>query len=426
MYTGVSGLESFGSALQVIGNNIANVNTVGFKSSDTEFANLLSESINGSTNLNQMGQGVTVQQIATDFSQGSFSSTGNSTDMAIDGNGFFVAENAAGQQFYTRDGQFSINKNGQLVTATGLNVMGYQLTGNNNNLQNIVISQAITQAHPTGNGTTPAGSGVTIQANLNASDSIMNNFNAATPASTSNFSTSMTVYDSQGVGHTMEVYFNKTANNAWSWNATVDGGDLTGGTAGTPTVCASGTLSFNSSGALQTSTTTTSSFNFKGIATPQTIGFNFGTSIASGGTGLDGTTQFGTNDTVISQTQDGYTAGNLSSITIDQNGIINGSYSNGQTIPIAQIGLASFTSEAGLISSGSDLYSATVASGPPSINKAGQSGMGTITDGSLELSNVDLATEFVNLISTQQAYAANSKIITTGDELLSDIVNIIH
>lgn len=426
LYTGVSGLQTFGDTLQVIGDNIANVNTVGFKSSRAEFSDVLSQSINVASGRSQMGRGVTLQQISSNFAQGSFSNTDRLTDLAINGNGFFTVIDASGNKFYTRNGQLTINNEGALVTSGGMKVMGYQLDTNNNNVQELSINHAITKAQPTGNGTTPAGSGVNIQLNLNANDTIKNTFDVTTPATTSNFSTSLTTYDSLGIGHTMDIYFNKTADNAWSWHALVDGGALKGGTAGTYVEGASGTMTFTGSGALDTSTTTTSSFDFKGTDGPQVIGFNFGDAKANGGTGLLGTTQFGNPNVVTGQSQDGYTAGNLSSISVDEAGVISGTYSNGQTLPIAQLALANFNNLQGLRKAGSGLYSETTESGPATTNKPGNGGLGGISSYALELSNVDLATEFVSLISTQRAYQANSKIITVGDQLLSEIVNIIR
>lgn len=426
LYTGVSGLQTFGDTLQVIGDNIANVSTVGFKSSRAEFADVLSQTINVAAGRSQMGRGVTLQRISPNFSQGSFSNSDRLTDLGINGNGFFIVTNANGERLYTRNGQLTIDKDGSMVTSSGEKVMGYQLDSNNNNIQVLSISHAITKAQQTKDGVNPPGSGVKLQLNLNAKDPIMNSFQVANPASTSNFSTSMTVYDSLGTGHTMDVYFNKTADNAWAWHGLVDGGDLTGGTAGAYVEGASGTLAFNGSGALQSSALTTSSFNFKGTNTAQTIGFNFGTTIATGGAGLDGSTQFGNPNVLLGQSQDGYTAGNLNAISIDAAGVINGSYSNGQTIPIAQLALANFRNLQGLHKTGAGIYAETTDSGPATANRPGLGGLGNISAYSLELSNVDLATEFVSLISTQRAYQANSKIITVGDQLLSDIVNIIR
>ncbi|MCL5270411.1 MAG: flagellar hook protein FlgE [bacterium] len=425
LYTGVSGLQTFGDSLQVIGDNIANVNTTAFKSSRAEFADLLSQTINGASGRSQLGRGVTLDRISANFSQGSFSNTDRLTDLAINGNGFFIVTDGS-RQYYTRNGQLTLNNQGEIVTTSGMQLVGYQYDASGQplgSLGTLKISQTSTQPHMTGDGST-AGSGVQIHLNLNASSDVMNNFSVSDPSATSNFSTSMTVYDSLGQDHAVQIYFNKTADNTWGWHALVDGGELAGGTSGVPTEAATGTLVYNSSGALKTSTTTQSSFNFTGTA--QTIGFDFGDSIDAGGTGLSGSTQFSSPSVVNSQSQDGFAAGNLQSVTVDEDGIISGIYSNGQTLPIGQIALANFTNLQGLFKSGSGLYSDTSDSGVPIVSQPNVGGFGTISAYSLELSNVDLATEFVSLISNQRAYQANSKIITVGDQLMSDVLNIIR
>jgi len=426
LYTGASGLKTYGDSLQVIGDNIANVSTVSFKSARAQFANLLSQSIDAASGQNQIGSGVTLDSVSTDFAQGSFSNTDRMTDMAINGNGFFVVQDPNGAQCYTRNGQFTVTNAGNLVTSGGLDVVGYQFDSSGQSLGTlgpITLSQSSTQPKMTGDGTT-AGSGVQINLNLNASDAPPAAFDVTQPSATSNFSTSINVYDSLGNSHAVGVYFNKTADNSWQWHALANGADISGGTPGTYVEGATGTLTFNGSGALASSATTSSSFNFTG--TPQTVGFNFGTSIAAGGTGFGGSTQYASADSVATQSQDGYSSGSLSSVAIDPSGVISGTYSNGSTRSIGQIALANFANLQGLSKAGSGVYTATADSGLPVISKPNIGGFGTISSNSLELSNVDLATEFVNLVSNQNAYEANSKVITIGDQLLSDLVNIIR
>lgn len=423
LYTGVSGLQTFGDSLQVIGDNIANVNTTAFKAARAEFADLLSQTINGSSGRSQMGRGVTLQQITSDFSQGSFSNTQRLTDLAINGNGFFIVNDGA-RDYYTRNGQFTLNSQGDLVTSNGYNLIGYQYDANGNptgTLGPMQILQSHSQPHMTGDGT--EGSGVNITLNLNA-NAETNTFDVNNPAETSNFSTAITVYDSVGNGHHLQVYFNKTGDNNWQWHALVSGDEIVGGTEGEPFEGAGGTLTFTSNGALQSAVTNDSSFNFTGTA--QTIGFNFGTSIDDGGSGLEGSTQFASPTVVDSQSQDGYAAGNLQTITVGESGVVAGIYSNGQTLPIGQIAMANFTNIQGLFKTGSSVYTDTSDSGVPVIGKPNVGGFGTVSPYTLELSNVDLASEFVKLISNQRAYQANSKIITTGDQLLGDVVNIIR
>lgn len=424
LYTGVSGLQTFGESLQVIGDNIANVNTTAFKSSRAEFADLFNQTINGADGRSQMGRGVSLDRISSNFSQGSFSNSDRLTDLAINGNGFFVVSDGE-RNLYTRNGQFTLNNQGELVTSSGQNLVGYQYdpTGQpTGTLGPLQITQASTQPVMTGDGTTP-NSGVNISMNLNAEETV-NTFDPAIPVQTSNYSTNITVYDTLGKGHDLQVYFNKTGDNQWDWHAMAQGDEVVGGTPGTLSESATGTLSFTAGGSLQSQSLTSSSFDFNG--TPQIIGFDFGDDLDSGGTGLASSTQFADPTVVNAQSQDGHSAGSLQSVTVDDNGIIAGIYTNGETLPIGQIALANFANLQGLVKTGSSVYANTSESGVPVISEPNVGGYGTISAYSLELSNVDLATEFVNLISTQRAYQANSKIINVGDQLLNEVVNIIR
>ena len=427
LYTGVSGLQSFGDSLQVIGDNIANVNTVAFKSSRAEFSDLLSQSINASSGNSQMGRGVSIETVSPNFTQGSFSNTDRMTDLAINGNGFFIV-NDGQRDYYTRNGQFTLNTAGELVTADGLNLQGipFDATGNPEETDELVplnISKADALPRATGDGSS-SNTGVSISMNLSASDPLNATFDLTQPAATSNFSTTINVYDSLGEGHPIQVYFNKTSDNNWEWHSVIDEGELKTGTAGTNFAGSDGTLVFDTDGTLKTMTTNTVMFDFTG--TPQEIGYSFGDPTdVSGGTGLAGTTQFAYPNIVNSQSQDGFSAGHLMNVSINSEGVLTGTFSNGRTMGIGQIMLANFTNLQGLRRS-EGVYVNTVESGEAITRQPGVGGFGSITSNSLELSNVDLATEFVNLISTQRAYQANSKIITIGDHLLSEIVNIVR
>lgn len=430
--TGVSGLRTFGDSLQVISDNIANVSTTAYKSSRSEFADLVSQTINGASGTSQLGRGVALNDISTNFCQGSLSSTDNLTDLAINGNGFFVVQKD-GVDYYTRNGAFNINNNGELVTSNGMNVIGYQYDANGRSLETLGALQFANNATApkmTGDGAT-SDSGVQIFANLDSASDVKT-FSLTDPAGSSNFSTTINVYDSLGSSHTLHVYFNKTADNAWDWHGVMDGAELQGATPdGTNFECATGKLTFNTNGALDTATTTSSSFNFTGAA--QTIGFSFGDPIHGTnpagpvvGTGLAGSTQFSASSAISSQSQDGLPAGTLNSVQIDTNGTVSGVYSNGSTIAIGQIALANFTNLNGLYKAGSGLYQDTLASGQAAVGKADSGGLGTISSYSLEQSNVDLAKEFVDMISIQRAYQANSRTITTGNDMLNDLMNIIR
>lgn len=418
LFTGVSGLNANGTALSVVGDNIANMNTVGFKSSTVSFADIVSASMGGSM---QIGRGVNIGGVSPDFTQGSFETTGSGLDLAISGNGFFVVKDQAGSDYYTRDGEFSIDKDGSLVNPSGMKVQGYTLdqAGNSTGaIADINLSSSSSAPKTTQN--------ITESVNLQSSATIPAAFNVNNPNTTSNYNTAITVYDSLGNAHLVTLYFRKSAEaatgNTWEWDAVVNGSDTT---SGNTEVQANGTLKFDSSGALDSVTTAASSFNFNGgAAQGQAIAFNFGDAIAAGGTGYKGSTQFGSASATVFQGQDGYAAGALKGVSIDSTGTVVGSFTNGQTRSLATLTLANFTDPQGLTKDGAGLYSASNTSGQPLMGEAGKSGMGSISANSLELSNVDLASEFVKLIQYQRGFQANSKIITTTDQILNDVVNL--
>ncbi|MCH8333696.1 flagellar hook-basal body complex protein, partial [Candidatus Sumerlaeota bacterium] len=374
LYTGVSGLQTYGTSMQVIGDNIANVSTVGFKSSRAEFAALLSQSIGSSGGGSGIGRGVSLQRVSTSFTQGSVNNTDRLTDLAINGSGFFVL-NDGQADFYTRNGQFSIDKNGFLVNATGLRVQGnrFDVTGAALGRGDLQLGAVTAQPRATSDGT--GGTGVIIYLNIDSRESIPAAFDASSGASaesTSNFSTTVTVYDSLGNSHATTVYLRKSIEGAttttWEWFAGVDGAEINDGAAvaGQPFIAAQGTLVFDSSGALQSQTTTSSDFDFNGGATQnQVIGFDFGDDTASGGTGLAGSTQFASDSQVSAQSQDGFGAGTLSGISIGNDGLISGSFTNGQTQALGQFILADFPNAQGLIGVGSSLFRESLDSGLP-------------------------------------------------------------
>ncbi len=421
LFTGVSGLNANGAALSVVGDNIANMNTVGFKSSTVSFADIVSASLGGSQGPMQIGRGVAIEGVSPDLAQGSFETTGSGLDLAISGNGFFDVKDQSGAQFYTRDGEFSIDKDGYMVNPKGMRVQGYALDQAGNSTGAIAdINLASSSSAP------KTTQNITESVNLQSSATIPAAFDVNNPNTTSNYNTALTTYDSLGNPHLVTVYFSKTAEaptgNTWAWNAVVDGTDTT---SGNTEVQASGTLNFNNSGALNSETTTTSSFNFNGgAAQGQAIAFNFGDAIAAGGTGYKGSTQFGSESATVFQGQDGYSSGALNGVSIDANGTVIGSFTNGQTRSLAILTMANFANPQGLTKDGAGLYSASNMSGQPLVGQAGKSGMGSISANSLELSNVDLAAEFVKLIQYQRGFQANSKIITTTDQIMNDVVNL--
>ncbi|MDD9942992.1 MAG: flagellar hook protein FlgE [Myxococcales bacterium] len=421
---GVAGLRAHSEALGVAGDNIANVNTVGFKRSRAEFEEMIGRSVSRYSPPKVAGGGSRIGNIEQMWSQGALLNTDAPTDLAIAGEGFFIVEGVhQGQdsRFYTRAGQFQIDRDGQLVNSDGLVVQGYNVRSDG------TIESAVSDLVVSSN-TIPASATtqVDLAVNLDAGEQVGPVFDATDPTGTSNFATNVTVYDSLGAAHELTVFFRKSASNAWEWHAMVDDGELTGGTAGTLTEQASGTLTFNTDGALDTETTTASNWNFVDAAQNQAIAFDFGTSLTTdgGATGLDGSTQFATANTTTGLSQDGFPAGSVSGLSISSDGMISGVFNNGQMRPLGRIALANFTNLHGLERSGQGLWSATDASGDVMVGNPDTGGRGSILSGSLEQSNVDLGNEFVNLISYQRGFQANSRVITTADDMYSELVNI--
>lgn len=440
LYSGISGLNANGAALSVIGNNIANVNTVGFKASRASFADVLNQSSGDM----QIGRGASLSDVSSIFTQGSLEGTSNGLDLGIDGDGFFLVADASGSQFYSRAGQFSIDKEGLVVNNEGLRLQGYQADSAGNvsgNIDNIDISSNTTSPNTT--------TGIQITANMDSRVSpVAGGFDIDSITDSSHFSTALSVYDSLGNEHLVSVYFTKIyedtageTGNYWQWNGVADG---VGGTS----AMARGYLQFDPTGALVAEdiadmditlndppgvTNPTgvdfpdpiSSFNFNGGVTQgQAITFDFGTGTANGGSGLDGTTQFGSASVTLFQTQDGYSSGSLKSLSVNQSGIISGLYTNGQTRTVGQVALGMFNNPQGLIKMGKNLYAESYDSGQVINGAPDEGGRGRLLSSSLELSNVDLAEEFIKLITIQRGFQANSKVITTTDEMLSDLVNL--
>ncbi|MGQ9652894.1 MAG: flagellar hook protein FlgE [Thermodesulfobacteriota bacterium] len=419
LYTGISGLDAYSDAMSVIGNNIANVNTVGFKASRISFEDILSQSMVGATGQMQIGRGVQVASVQRLFAQSTFQTTTSATDLAIDGEGFFIVSKE-GATFYTRAGQFYMDQEGRLVNHRGYVLQGWLLDeagGVTSSLQDVNLSTISSAPRAT--------SEVEMDVNLDVNESVISDpWDVSDPRSTSNYTAPITVYDAMGNGHLVNVYFRKLDNTTWEWHAVLDQGELEGGVQGINQEVASGTLVFTN-GRLQTENLGTAfSAQFFGTQSAQIIDMDFGESIDEGGTGLDGTTQFAGGCSTKFLSQDGYTQGNLMSIQVDDDGIVSGLFSNGQSRELYQVALCRFTSPWGLTAMGGNLFAENTPSGPPIIGPPGSSGLGQINSNSLELSNVDLASEFVEMIKTQQAFQANSRVITTTDQMLQELVNL--
>ncbi|MEO8905654.1 MAG: flagellar hook protein FlgE [Polyangiaceae bacterium] len=424
MNSGVSGLQAESDALGIVGDNIANVNTVGFKSQRAVFEDVLGHSILAGTASGLPGSGVKVGDVQQMFTQGTLSNTGVSTDVALNGDGFFVVKGAVdgvSSNFYTRAGEFNIDKDGNLANAQGLKVQGYQSNGDGTFAASISNVTAPTAALPA-----KATKGVSVTANIDADAKVPAlAFDPNDPANTSNFSTTISVYDSLGNAHTLDVYFAKTNDNTWDYHALVPGTDVVPPVVPGNSEVGTGSLAFTTDGALDTVTTGTAiTASFTGATAAQPITLDFGTSITAGGTGLDGTTQFAGSSNVSSQSQDGYASGDFSGVSVDGQGVVTGLYTNGQKVAMSQLAIAKFRSNDGLGRAGQNLWIDTRDSGTAAMGTAGSGGRGATTGGALEGSNVDLATEFVSMIQHQRSFSANSKTITTADEMLQELINI--
>jgi flagellar hook protein FlgE len=578
LFSGVSGLNANGNAMSVIGNNIANANTVGFKASRTIFGDLLSSQISGSGGTSQVGRGAGLSIVDNVFSQGTFESTELNTDLAVEGAGFFIVSDPTTGNInnqYTRAGAFRFDSGGNFVNPEGYNVMGYELDSEGNTIGDLVPiranTQSFTQAGQTNNlnlntnldsdsnalapnigasatsvdnsiiaawgatnaaytdlaatptdpalqaaaqaqaavdeplyaavstavtdlqtaitsgvaadittaanaldaaviaaggatnaaytglAATPADPALQTTAlsqavtdlglanNVLAAITSMNNgingvsFDPLNPTATSNYATSIRLFDSLGSTHLMTTYFTKTAEQSWTWNAVVDGGELAGGTSGQLTVVGSGALNFDASGNLISMSdaggtyqlyTTPGDTSSDPVVPAPVVRTNTGALAWSNGAvstqrvAIDmQVTQYSSPSVVVSQEQDGYGTGTLVKLSVDNFGNVIGNFSNGQPRKLMRLALAKFTNPGALTKAGNNMWSVSTTSGVPVIGTVG-SGVGNIFTNALEQSNVDLAQEFVKMITTQRGFSANSKTITTTDEMLAEVINL--
>ena len=524
-FSGISGLLANSTAINVVSNNIANVNTVGYKGSTANFQDVLYQNINGASGTSQVGRGTALSTVYTNFAAGSLETTSSGTDLAIGGKGFFIVRSAESENvYYTRAGNLKFDSDGNLVDPNGYILQGRQidrttgtpvgvdgditisqapseprattsidmnvnlqsdsdwvgtigsLTGTGTAVTSVTATEggypatgAYTLAYDSGTGvltvtvnvtdldgtvtgtqtytgtiaagqtyTNFDGSGLDITTAATASFpttsgsqtvdidgfSVLNVSATQSPATTSNYSSSVTAYDSMGQAHIVNVYFRKseeditTGQSTWEWMAELDAADSV---TNANTIAGWGYLVFNNNGVLVSGgTAQTVEFDFsQGAQQDQLIDLVFGP-----GTGGGTTTQYPISSTTSYQTQDGYPPGVLQSVSVSSEGIISGTYSNGQILDLYQITLANFNNSNGLYKEGSNLYSETLASGVAYTNSPGEGGLGKISANSLEQSNVDLATEFVKMIIAQRGFQANSKVITTTDEILQELMTL--
>ena len=415
---GVSGLHAAGSSMSVIGDNIANSGTFGFKGSRAEFQDMLAKSLKGIDGGDQIGSGTKLAHVTPKYTQGNIQRTENITDLAINGNGFFVVDSPFGRAF-TRDGTFHFDKDGYLINGDGYKVMGYKA-----NEEGKITEE--TGDIRLGNTTIPAKATTKLDIAMNLdSRAKVQQFNPLDPVDTSDFNTSFQVYDNVGSKRLVTVYFNKIADGVWDYKAMVDGKDAQGGVEGVPVQMGGGQLVFNNKGVLQQEVVTQNSFNFNNGAAPnQQIEFNFGESLTEGGDGKDAITQFGSDSSVNRHTQDGYSAATLSSLSFNDDGILTAAYDNGIQNEVAQIAVAKFENNEALFKMGKNLFKETRKSGQGALGKPVKDGRGQVLAKSIELSNVDIADEFINMMNAQRNFQANTKTITTSDAMLQEVLNI--
>jgi len=400
---GLSGLAAASNDLDVIGNNISNANTVGFKQSTAQFADVYANTLATTVNTS-IGIGTSLASVAQNFSQGTIDTTGDALDVAINGSGFFQMSNN-GTLTYSRDGEFQLNSDGYIVNSSGLDLMGYAADANGvvNTAETVPLQVSTTNIAPL------ATSNITAQLNLDSEDTTPTDSFSTTDSSSYNYQTSIATNDSLGGSNTVDMYF---VNNGTGSSSS---GDTTwtvyAGTSGD--VSDVGTVTFDSSGNLVSSTdadgnasTTTGTLSVSVTPTDgaaaQTINLN-----------LAGTTQYGSASGVNDLAQDGYASGSLSSFSIGSDGTISGTYSNGETKTLGQVVLANFNDPNGLEDLGGNQYAQTIASGAAQISAPGDTNHGTLTGGAVEDSNVDLTNQLVDLITAQMDYQANSQTIKT-------------
>lgn len=420
LYTGVSGLSAQGEALGVIGDNIANANTVGFKASRAEFQDIVAKSLKGILGGNQIGRGVKIGAVNPLLTQGNVDATEKTTDLAIAGDGYFTLKGTDGESF-TRDGSFKFDKEGYLVTNDFQRVQGFQADAKGmiiNKLGDIRFPRALTPAKATGK--------MKLDLNLDSRTSAIKTFDPKQPYDTSNYSTGLEVYDTQGTKHLVNMFFNKTADRTWNYSGMVDGKEITGAKEDELSQVVGGTVTFTTDGKLDTEVQNLTAFNFKGGALQnQQIKVDFGDSITTDkGTGMDGTKQYGKESDLISWQQDGSAAGTINNLSFNDEGVLTALYSNGETQDVGQIGLAKFENAEALFKVGNNRLKEARDSGTAAIGAPQRAGRGKIFAKSLERSTVDLAMEFVNLIQNQRGFQANAKTITTTDELLGEVINL--
>jgi len=396
--TALSALNADSTAIDVVGNNLANLNTTGFKVSNVSFHDLVSQSLGAGQGQTQVGFGVGNPVTQLQFNQGAIQATGGSLDAAIQGDGFFVVNTPGGATQYTRSGNFQVDANGNLTTATGQFVQGW------------VPGNGVLNANgPTGNIVVPLGG---LHAPVpTANVSVDMNLNAAA-ANGDTFTTSVQVYDSLGTSHVISFTFTKTSTaNQWQYSIAFPNADLT--SAGTPLT---GSLTFNSSGILTSPTagTTPPALAVSGLA-DGAANMNINWDIFN--QTIPRITQFSQPSAVSAQSQDGSPAANLVQVSLVNGGQVLAQYSNGSQVVVGQLAMVSILNPESFVSVGNNSFGLSASTALPALGTPGTGGRGTVLGGSLEASNADIARQFTNLIVFQRSYEANAKVVTTVDQL---------
>jgi len=410
LFAGMVGLNVNSTSMTVLGDNIANVNTTAFKTNRSSFSNILSSSLAGSVS-SDVGRGVQFQGTTPMWTQGTIENTNNPTDMAINGGGFFALQDGGGANFYSRAGEFHFDRDGNLVNLGGLFVQGYEVTGTNPD--GTLILGAVNNITTSGQNTSPplATSTLSVDVNLDART-----------ADLGTYATTTTVYDSLGNAIPLTLTFTKSAapaTNTWTAVPTVPATVALPASVSMPI----DTFVFDANGNL-TGPGADSVITINPLisgATPMSITWDvYDAASASNGS----LRQYSSSSTTTYQTQNGYPSGTLRTVDVNDSGVVTGAYSNGQLTPLFQMVLADFPSYYGLTKMGKNLYAESLESGAALFGTPQSGRLGSISTNAIEMSNVDLAQEFIKMITTQRAFQANSRVITTSDEILNELINL--
>jgi flagellar hook protein FlgE len=417
--TALSALSATSTAIDVVGNNLANLNTPGFKTSAVEFRDLVTQSLGAGLGDTQVGFGTGTPLTVRQFTQGSIQPSSGLLDGAIQGDGFFVVQDAGGTTKYTRAGNFLVDKSGNLLTGSGDKVQGWTTID--------ATTGEVNTNGPIGNITVPVGS---VKAPVQTSKFTVDlNLNSASKAdATSDFTTPITIYDSLGKSHVLTLDFQKTDTNAWTYQVYVPGEDVSGGTAGTPFAVsgASGTLTFGNQDGLLTDPALGApiAFQIPGLADgAKDLSLSWDP-YTSAGTGR--ITQFGQKSAPSASSQDGSPAAQLGRVGLGDGGKVLAQYTDGTEVVVGQLALASIPNPDSLVAAGNNNFQLSARTATPSVGLPGTGGRGSIAGSSIEASTVDIAREFTNLIVYQRGYEANSKVITTADTISQDTINLIR